>query len=543
MKKRTEIRGQLKITLYEPDEQLATLKEASAWASKYLKKEVSESNISYLVQYGKVRKFNGAGQARVSISDLQSYYDSFHGRREIDWKEKLGIDLNWGLSFDHLREKDTTKHVHRLHPYKGKFIPQLVQYFLDDHTDSFKPTVFFKPGDIILDPFSGSGTTLVQANELGMHSIGIDVSVFNNSITLAKMTEYDINRLRKIVTEIRDAIVEYERDNSLSEFEARLVERLSRFNAEYFPSPQFKYDLERGLIEEDQYAKDREREFLRVYRSLVREYGIQLNDQSTNGFLDKWYIASVRDEIDFALKLIRDIRDKDIKLALMVMLSRTVRSCRATTHSDLATLKEPQITTYYCWKHKKICKPLFSIRSWFDRYSEDSLERIEHFAKIRTDARFAVITGDSRKVDIATEVMKVNRDLYTLMAKKKIKGVFSSPPYVGQIDYHDQHAYAYELFGLKRRDDQEIGPMKHGQGLKAKEAYVHGIAAVLRNCAKFLADDFSIFLVANDKHNLYDAIADLASLSIVNRFKRPVLNRTERDKSPYAEMIFHMKSL
>jgi len=39
------------------------------------------------------------------------------------------------LSFDHLREVDTTKHVHRLHPYKGKFIPQLVQYFIDNHTD------------------------------------------------------------------------------------------------------------------------------------------------------------------------------------------------------------------------------------------------------------------------------------------------------------------------------------------------------------------------------------------------------------------------
>ena len=30
-----------------------------------------------------------------------------------------------------IKEAETTKHVHRLHPYKGKFIPQLVEYFLD----------------------------------------------------------------------------------------------------------------------------------------------------------------------------------------------------------------------------------------------------------------------------------------------------------------------------------------------------------------------------------------------------------------------------
>jgi DNA modification methylase len=34
-------------------------------------------------------------------------------------------------------------------------------------------------GNIILDPFSGSGTTMVQSAELGMNTIGIDVSAFN----------------------------------------------------------------------------------------------------------------------------------------------------------------------------------------------------------------------------------------------------------------------------------------------------------------------------------------------------------------------------
>jgi hypothetical protein len=64
---------------------------------------------------------------------------------------------------------------------------------------------------------------------------------------------------------------------------------------------------------------------------------------------------------------------------------------------------------------------------------------------------------------------------------------------------------------------------------------------VLINCKKYLVDDPDIFLVANDKFNLYPKIAKKSKLIIVDQFKRPVLNRTERDKSPYSEIIFHLK--
>ncbi len=163
-------------------EELLTTKEACAWATEYLGKTVTASNISYLIQYGRVKKYGNNGVAKVSKKELVNYYDSFLGKREINWKAELGQDVNWALSFDYLKEADTTKHVHRLHPYKGKFIPQLVEYFLDEHTDNFKKQIFFQKGDILLDPFCGSGTTLVQACELGIHGIGVDVSAFNSFV-------------------------------------------------------------------------------------------------------------------------------------------------------------------------------------------------------------------------------------------------------------------------------------------------------------------------------------------------------------------------
>ena len=138
---------------------------------------------------------------------------------------------------------------------------------------------------------------------------------------------------------------------------------MADFNNKYFPSPEFKYKIQKGQINENKYAAEKEKEFLKIYNNLVKKYGIELNHSAGKTFLDKWYIQNVRKEIDFAFSQIKNIKDVKNKKILAVILSRTIRSCRATTHSDLATLKEPQLSTYYCWKHKKICKPIFSIKS------------------------------------------------------------------------------------------------------------------------------------------------------------------------------------
>ena len=103
----------------------------------------------------------------------------------------LDLELSW--SERALPEHVRTKHVHRLHPYHGKFIPQLVEVLLDR---------YFVRGAHVLDPFAGSGTTLVQALESGLDATGVELAAFNCLLIGVKTARYDVDSLGE---ELRDA--------------------------------------------------------------------------------------------------------------------------------------------------------------------------------------------------------------------------------------------------------------------------------------------------------------------------------------------------
>jgi hypothetical protein len=118
------------------------------------------------------------------------------GRTQDALYSEIDLELSW--SEQDLPERERTKHVHRLHPYLGKFIPQLVEALLARHLPA---------GGRVLDPFAGSGTTLVQGLESGFDATGADVAAFNCLLMRVKTRSYNLFVLER---EMRDALARLE---------------------------------------------------------------------------------------------------------------------------------------------------------------------------------------------------------------------------------------------------------------------------------------------------------------------------------------------
>lgn len=120
-------------------------------------------------------------------------------------------------------------------------------------------------------------------------------------------------------------------------------------------------------------------------------------------------------------------------------------------------------------------------------------------------------------------------------------GVITSPPYVGLIDYHDQHAYAYHLLGLEDNSQQEIGSATNGSSQRAKLQYIDDISAVFRNVTKTMPPGGRLIVVAADRANLYDEIAQRSNVEVEEVLNRHVNRRTGRRAGEFFESIFIWK--
>ena len=137
----------------------------------------------------------------------------------------LDLDLSWSEA--ELPERERTKHVHRLHPYHGKFIPQLVEVLLDR---------YLAPGDHVLDPFAGSGTTLVQALESGLDATGVDIAAFNCLLMRVKTAPYDLAELGEELRDVAARVESLPRRRSARErVPARVVRAARRCRAPRLP--------------------------------------------------------------------------------------------------------------------------------------------------------------------------------------------------------------------------------------------------------------------------------------------------------------------
>jgi hypothetical protein len=365
------------------------------------------------------------------------------GRTQQALYDEISLELSW--SEQDLPQVERTKHVHSLHPYLGKFIPQLVEFFLHR---------CFSPGATIYDPFAGSGTTLVEANAFGAHAIGCDISAFNCLITRVKAGRHAPAALEMALRRILDDAVH------------------------------------------------------------VSEVG------DATPWLHKWYSERALHDL-LAYRDFADAADPSVRDVARLVLCRSARSARLTTHFDLDFPRQPVRAPYWCHKHKRTCRPVDEAAKFLRRYSLDTARRVREFAALRQPCDVHVLHEDSRTVSLPV----------------RPTGVITSPPYPGLIDYHEQHRYAYELLGLEDRRVEEIGPAARGVGRSALDDYVDSMSGVFRHAGEVMEKGSPVVIVVNDSRSLYPAILERAGLELEERFTRHVNRRTGRRAGEFFESV------
>jgi hypothetical protein len=370
---------------------------------------------------------DAAGRSGGSRGELSAV------RTQAALYDEIDLELSWSEA--ELPERERTKHVHRLHPYLGKYVPQLVEVFLGRYG---------RPGRLVWDPFAGSGTTLVEANAFGAAAAGCDISAFNCLLTRVKTAEYERETL---------------------EADVALLAGAGRPDA---------------------------------------------TPAKASPYLESWFAPR-------ALAELLAFRDRIPGTAYpelwRVVLSRAARSARLARHFDLDFPAEPVRGEYFCHKHRRICRPVEEAEKFLRRYVRDAVARVLAFADVRRSVDAAVLHGDARVLDPPGPV-----DL-----------VVTSPPYPGLIDYHEQHVYAFELLGLERRDEEEIG--------RGVAGYCEGVSEILARARDALVPGGRVVIVVNDRRGLYEGILADAGLRLEERTARHVNRRTGRRKGEYFEDV------
>jgi len=223
-------------------------------------------------------------------------------------------DIDW--SFPSAKTQYLT---HGLHTYPARMIPQIPSTLLDYY---LREGVISR-GDTVYDPFSGSGTTAVEARLHGLNAEANDINPFACLLTEAKAIPLDPDTLNDAYRELKQGLAE-----GLGDIRARYHDgekldiELPEVRDGWFPEPQ---------LHELTHIRDRINDLEGSYdRSIVRFFRVMLSkvtrrtSYQRNGEFKRYRMAE-KDRADHDPNVYESFVDKaEENISLMVEFSRSV---------------------------------------------------------------------------------------------------------------------------------------------------------------------------------------------------------------------------
>lgn len=197
---------------------------------------------------------------------------------------KTPIDYSW--SFSEKTIKDTSYITHGYYTYPAKFIPQLASRLINEYSSE---------GDIIIDPFMGSGTTVVEA-------------IVNNRIGIGT----DINDIAYLIAKVKTTPIQAMK--LLQEFNKVEIDLRGRMNGNYA-------------------------QFLTKSLTFVPQ----------NERIDYWFLPQQKEKLSIIFARILEIEDEDIKNFFLVAFAQILKSCSIWLQKSVKPTRD---------QNKKIYEPL-----------------------------------------------------------------------------------------------------------------------------------------------------------------------------------------
>lgn len=299
---------------------------------------------------------------------------------------------------------------------------------------------FSNIGDTILDPFAGSGTALLQAAMLKRHPIGIDVDPIACLISTVSTSYYDAGELQKLRIEVRNEV--------------------QRLISESTPACRRRSPLRAG----DSFR-------LNGYVASVPAIPA----------IDYWFADNHKFVLAGIIQIAKRIRNRSLRNIVHLSLSsaiirkwpNTISQAMDVDHSRPHRVRPARI-------HLK------SIYELFLRVFEQTISIIERISKcLERPPQATVIQGD------AVQGMRTLRG-------STVDLVFTSPPYVGAIDYPRAHKFA-EWWLPKHQAKQICVPDNYFGLRKARES----AEATESHCKSVLNSSFSDLQWVNSADRAY----------------------------------------